>query len=130
GEGRVETPLDRPGPCLLRATRIEKAAGSEGEWQSHFTTLTLHVAAADSVGESRGRTRPSTARGGRGATGRQPDADGAGPRGGRANAEVQMPPLMAKPSSWPSRSKSRSICWSSQHAGSAPSAELRRPEPE
>lgn len=42
-EGRVRFKLDRTGPWLLRATLIRPVAGRRGDWESVFTTLTLHV---------------------------------------------------------------------------------------
>jgi len=48
-EGRVSVVLDRPGPWLLRATLIRAAGSGEGQWNSHFTTLTLEVGASAST---------------------------------------------------------------------------------
>lgn len=46
-EGRARVIIDRSGPWLLRATLIRPPATAEAPWQSHFTTLTLHVGAPD-----------------------------------------------------------------------------------
>lgn len=42
-DGRVSVVLDRPGPWLIRATLIRPAGGADGQWNSHFTTLTVEV---------------------------------------------------------------------------------------
>ena len=42
-QGRVTFRLDRPGPWLFRATLIRPVAGRHGEWESVFTTVTVHV---------------------------------------------------------------------------------------
>lgn len=42
-DGRVSILFDRPGPWLLRATLIRADEGSPGQWNSHFTTLTLYA---------------------------------------------------------------------------------------
>ena len=42
-QGRVRFRLDRPGPWLFRATLIRPVAGRPGEWESVFTTVTVHV---------------------------------------------------------------------------------------
>jgi uncharacterized GH25 family protein len=42
-QGRVTFRLDRPGPWLFRATLIQPVAGRHGEWESVFTTVTVHV---------------------------------------------------------------------------------------
>jgi uncharacterized GH25 family protein len=42
-EGRVAFPLLRKGWILVRATHVQRTPGSDGEWESHFTTLTVKV---------------------------------------------------------------------------------------
>jgi uncharacterized GH25 family protein len=43
-EGRVAFSLDKAGPWLFRVTVIEPATLPDADWQSQFSTLTLHVA--------------------------------------------------------------------------------------
>ena len=42
-QGRVSLQLDRAGWWLLRATRIERSAKPDLDWESHFTTLTFQT---------------------------------------------------------------------------------------
>ena len=42
--GRVSFRLDRPGPWLLKATRLDVPAEAGADWQSQFTTATFQVA--------------------------------------------------------------------------------------
>jgi uncharacterized GH25 family protein len=44
-EGRVTFRLEKPGAWLLRGTDIRKSAKPDTDWESHFVTLTLEVAA-------------------------------------------------------------------------------------
>ena len=41
--GRVTFRLDRPGLWLCRTPLIRPVAGRHGEWESVFTTVTVHV---------------------------------------------------------------------------------------
>ena len=43
-EGRVHFRLNKAGPWLFRGTDIRKSTGAEADWESDFTTMTLHVA--------------------------------------------------------------------------------------
>jgi hypothetical protein len=42
-EGRVSFTLDRAGPWLVRATRLERAAGADADWRSWFATLSFVI---------------------------------------------------------------------------------------
>lgn len=43
GDGRVAFTLDRPGPWLLKGTRIVESTAADRDWDSVFTTLTVSV---------------------------------------------------------------------------------------
>ena len=58
-DGRVSVVLDRAGQWLLRATLIRAADGGGGQWNSHFTTLTLEVGPSATTSLSPLETRPA-----------------------------------------------------------------------